>query len=840
MVQKKEKVVLLIDGHSLAYRSYFAFIRNPLRNSKGQNTSAIFGFVNSLKKLFTNFSPQYIAVVFDSGKETFRHKLYEEYKSERPETPSDLVHQLPLIKEVVGAYGIKILEKEGFEADDILATIAKRLAKKGIKIYLITSDKDLFQLVNDNIFIYDVYKDIIYDREKTKEKFGINDPIMIRDMLALAGDSIDNIPGVPGIGIKSALDIIHKYSSFEEALEKDERLKEHRKIAEVSRVLATVKTDVKVGTTLQELKIKSKDIPKLIRVFKELEFSSLLSELSSDMPKSVYQEPLFSETKSTSAKKPITDKQINMFGFNFTDEGLFVFDGNSDLKITTKTEIKEWLLSSQLKIGFDIKSQMHKLKAMEIEIAEPYFDVMIASWLLDSSRKRYEINDLILQHFKIIPTAISEAEKAHFNLLLYQKLESEILAHGLNKVLSEIEMPLVKILFEMENRGVKIDTNLFKQISSEIIKEQASLKKAIFAKAGVDFNLNSPQQLSKVLFEKLGLPKTKRTKTGYSTDSSVLSELALVSPVVQDVLRYREITKLQTTYLEPMHELISKETGRIHCQFNQTGTSTGRLSSSNPNLQNIPIKGELGKRIREGFIAEPGNILISADYSQIELRILSYISNDEKLKDAFLQGKDIHIRTAASIFNKSEDKVTNDERQVAKMVNYGLIYGLSEFGLASALRISQDEARRIIDDFLGIHFQVAEWREKTIEATKETGYAKTIFGRIRPFPGIFAQNRIIYESAVRAAINHPIQGSAADIMKKAMIEINQAMKSKNFQGGMIIQIHDELLLEVEKDRAKEIQTLIREIMSRNYLGDVPIEVNIGIGRNWAIAHNEAK
>jgi DNA polymerase-1 len=840
MVQKKEKAVLLIDGHSIAYRSYFAFIRNPLRNSKGQNTSAVFGFVNSLKRLFSSFSPKYMAVVFDSGKETFRHKLYEEYKSDRPETPSDLVYQLPLIKEVISAYGLKTLAKEGFEADDILATIAKRLSAKGIKVYIVTSDKDLFQLVNDNIFIYDVYKEITYDREKTKEKYGINEPQMIRDVLALAGDSIDNIPGVPGIGMKRAIDIIHKYASFDEALEKDERLKEHKKIAEISRVLATVKTDVKIRAGLAELRVKTKDIPKLIRIFKELEFGSLLREISGSIPKAVFQQPLFAETKSSEKKKIKSDSISKQFGFHFVDNVLFIFDGKTDIKITDKNKIKTWLASPELKIGFDIKVQMHKLHELGIEIAESYFDTKIAAYLLDSSRKRYEIEDLILQHFQVIPNQVSEQEKAHFNYNLFVKLESEILTHGLNAVFSEIEMPLVQILFEMENRGVKIDTKLFRRMSEKIEKEQKQLKKGIFSKAGIDFNINSPQQLSKVLFEKLDLRKTKRTKTGYSTDSSVLSELAPSSPIVQDVLRYREITKLQTTYLEPMRELITHETGRIHCQFNQTGTSTGRLSSSNPNLQNIPIKGELGKQIRDGFIAESGNLLISADYSQIELRILAYISGDERLKDAFLKGEDIHARTAAAVFNKQEDKVTEDERRVAKMVNYGLIYGLSDFGLAAGLGINQDEARRIIDDFLGIYFQVAEWREKVIEQTKETGYAKTIFGRIRPFPGIFAQNRIIYESAVRAAINHPIQGSAADIIKKAMIDISKQLKQDKFNGGMIIQIHDELLLEIEEKRIKEAKEMVKSIMSQNYLKDVPLEVNIGIGENWAVAHREAE
>ncbi|MEO0082904.1 MAG: DNA polymerase I [candidate division WOR-3 bacterium] len=834
MVSKKEKSVVLIDGHSLAYRSFYAFIRNPLRNSKGQNTSAIFGFVNSLRKILNKFSPQYMAVIFDSGKETFRHKLYEEYKKERPETPGDLVSQLPLIKEVVSAYGIKVLEKEGFEADDILATIAKRLAKKGTKVYIVTSDKDLFQIIDENIFIYDVYKDIIYDKEKTKEKYGINDPSLMRDLLALAGDAIDNIPGVPGIGLKRALDIIHRYSSFEEALEKDERLKEHRQLAEISRILATIKTDVKTKIGLKELQIRKKSIPKLIKIFQELEFSSFLKELSTDMPKTVYQEPLFKD------KAHIALKRKGIWGFKFSNQTLFVCDGEVDKKITDKDKIKEFLNSSEFKVGFDIKSQMHKLKEFGCELALPYFDTQIAAWLLDPTRKRYEFSDLMLHNFKLMPKMVSDTEQARLNLMLFQKLEPEILTFGLDKILYEIEMPLIKILYEMEERGVKIDTGLFKRLSTEIEIEKIKLKKSIYQQAGVEFNINSPQQLAKVLFEKLKLPKTKKTKTGFSTDSSVLAELAGSAPIVRDILRYREITKLQTTYLTPMQGLIKHETGRIHCQFNQTGTATGRLSSSNPNLQNIPIKGELGKKIREGFIAEPENLLISADYSQIELRILAYISNDEKLKEAFINNEDIHLQTATMVFNKPKDKVTNDERQIAKMVNYGLIYGLSDYGLASSLGISNEEARNIIDEFLGIYFQVAEWRQKIIEQTKETGYGKTIFGRIRPFPGIFAQNRTIYESTVRAAINHPIQGSAADIIKKAMIEIDQEMKNKNFCGGMIIQVHDELLFEVEKNRIKEAQMLIKEIMSKNYLDDVPLVVNIGIGENWAVAHETAK
>ncbi len=834
MTKPKDKKVILIDGHSLAYRSYFAFIRNPLRNSKGQNTSAIFGFVTSLKKIFNKFTPKYMAVVFDTGEETFRHKLYQDYKRERPETPSDLVNQLPLIKEIVDAYGVKILEKEGFEADDVLATIASRLAKQGMQVYIVTSDKDLYQLVNDHIFIYDVYKDIIYDREKTKEKFAISDPSLIRDILALAGDTIDNIPGVPGIGMKRATDIMYKYHSLEEAIKKDERLKGYQELIEISKQLATVKTNVRVKANLAQLKIKNKDIPRLIRIFKELEFSSLLRELANNVGAKVFQIPKQLEIK-------VEDRNLQtQYGFHLTDKELYIFDGKENLVLDDKLEIKKWLTSKTMKVGYDLKALMHRLSSSQIEITPPYFDTKIAAWLLDSTRKRYELNDLILQHFQIMANKLSDSDIAYYNFILSQKLEPEIFAHQLNTLFYEIELPLIKVLYDMEKRGVKIDTKLFNEMAEKINEEQETLKKKIYQQAGVEFNINSAQQLSKVLFEKLGLPKSKKIKTGYSTDSSVLQELASKTPIVQDILRYREITKLKTTYLQPMQELIKSETGRIHCEFNQTATSTGRLSASNPNLQNIPIKGELGRLMRMGFVAEHGNLLISADYSQIELRILAYISNDEKLKEAFLKGEDIHIRTASVIFNKKPEKITDEERRTAKMVNYGLIYGLSNYGLGASLGIDQFEAQRIIDDFLSIHHQVAEWREKTVEETKQTGYAKTIMGRIRPFPGIFAQNRIIYEAAVRAAINHPIQGSAADIIKKAMIEIDQELKAKNFKGGLIIQIHDELLFEIEEVRVREARAIIKDIMTKNILGDVPLEVNIGVGKNWAIAHSEAK
>ncbi|MEO0132212.1 MAG: DNA polymerase I [candidate division WOR-3 bacterium] len=820
--------VYLIDGHSLAYRSYFAFIRNPLRNSKGVNTSATFGFTNSLKKIFNTFSPKYLAVVFDSGKETFRHKLYVEYKKERPQTPSDLVAQLPFIKEIVSAYGIKILEMPGYEADDILATVARKLSQKGHKVYIITSDKDLFQLVNENIFIYDVYKEIVYDVQKTKEKFGVSNPAKVRELLALAGDTIDNIPGVPGIGPKRALEILTKYQSLDEALENDERLKTYKDLVSLSLELATVKSDLPLRVVLRDFRIKKPDTPRLIKLFTELEFSTFLKELANSHRIRISQPSLVVSNQAEDAN----DK----FSFIFSSGELIFYRQNQIFRTKDPTEIKKLLGSEVLKIGHDIKSQMHLLAPYGIKIAPPYFDLKIADWLLDSTRKRYELSDLLFRHFQIILPETDLSETTRYLFLLYKKLEPELAFHKLHTLYEEIEMPTIAVLFNMERRGIKVDLELFNRLTQEIKAEKENLKKKIYEEVGLEFNLNSPKQLSQILFEKLSLPRTKRTKTGFSTDSDALSELALKYPIAKDILRYRELSKLQNTYLEPIALLVQSKTNRIHCQFNQTQTATGRLSSSEPNLQNIPIKGSLGAKIREGFIADEGFILISADYSQIELRILAYLTGDENLKQAFWENKDIHVRTAANIFHKQESEVTEEERRTAKMVNYGLIYGLSSYGLAFALGISEEDAQNIIEEFLSTHYRVREWQNEVIKQTKETGYGKTIWGRIRPFPGIYAQNRIIYEQAVRQAINHPIQGSAADIIKKTMCEIDKELIQQGYKSGLLLQIHDELLLEIEEHRADEAEELIREIMSQNYLDDVPLIVNIGRGKNWRLAH----
>jgi DNA polymerase I len=827
------KVAFLIDGHSLIYRSFFAFIRNPLRNSKGENTSAVFGFVNTLKKLFEKYNPEYSAIVYDTGGETFRHKEFKEYKITRPETPDELKPQIPIIKEVARAYGLSSFEIEGFEADDVLASLAKSLAKKDFKIYLVTSDKDLMQLVTEKIQVYDPWNELLYDEDKVKERFGVS-PEKVADILALSGDTIDNIPGVPGIGDKRAQEIILKYGSVENAVEKEERLKLYKDIAILSKKLSLLKDNLVVDTAESKIKLKKRDIETLLKIFKELEFGSLLKELTAGSTLKIIVSELNSKKELEKEKE---------FSFYFDEkEGLLLSTNSETVKripINNQNFIKEIIDDRKfLKIGFDIKEQLHKLKKYSIDLITPIFDLMIGSWLLDPNRKLYGFNDLLIWHLGLVTKEPTPSDMAAYSHAIYHKLAPELSARNLDSIFENLEMPLVYVLADMEQRGVKIDVKFFNKFSGELKEELHDVEKDIFKEAKVDFNINSPKQLSYVLFEKLKLPTKKRTKTGHSTDFSTLQELKDTHPIVSKILRHRELSKLISTYLEPMLELCDSKTHRIHTSFNQTGTATGRLSSSNPNLQNIPMRGELGKKIRQGFIAKDGFSLISADYSQIELRVLAYITGDEGLKEAFEKGEDIHSKTACAILNLKENEVTEEHRRIAKAVNYGLVYGLSNYGLSSGLGISLEKAQSFIEEYLSSYPKVAVWREKILETAKEDGLVRTILGRIRPLPGLFSKNRNVVEATQRAAINAPIQGSAADIMKRAMVLIAQRLKEEDLEGGMIIQVHDELVLEIEDRKLKQVAELVKTTME-NPLDkklDVPLEVSIGVGKSWASAH----
>ncbi|MDW8114274.1 MAG: DNA polymerase I [candidate division WOR-3 bacterium] len=818
-MNRKEEVYLL-DGHSLVFRSYYAFIRNPLRNSRGENTSAIFGFVNTLRKILKERKPKYLACVFDSKAPTFRHKIYLEYKKIRPEAPSDLRYQIPVIKEICQAYGIKVIEISGYEADDVLCTLAKRLKNMGYKVYIVATDKDLFPIVDEDIIVYDTYREIFFDREKIKEKYGI-EPEKIGDYLALVGDKIDNIPGVKGIGEKTAIEILKRYGNLEKALKEDIRLKGKEEEILFSKKLVNLREDVPIEFSIKDLEIKNKDNKKLLAIFKELGFKTFLSD---------FEEDKIDIEKSIKITNDISQLEIeDNFAFLITEEKVYI--GNKKgIYEGSLTNLKELFLSNKEKITYDLKEQYKYLEDLELK---NIFDIKIAAYLLEPERKRFLLEDLILSYLKILKKSVSPKEGVYYIYLLYQQLLPEILIRNLSDLFYNIEMPLIACLYRMEKRGIKIDIEFFRQLAKELEREIFSLQKEIYKLTGLVFNLNSPKQLAEVLFDKLKLPIPKGK--GRSTASEVLLELLPYSPVIEKILRYRELNKILTTYLKPFPEMCDKN-HRLHTYFDQTKTATGRLASLSPNLQNIPIRGELGQKIRAGFICEEGYQLISADYSQIELRVLAHITEDENLLNIFLEDKDIHTTTAAKIFKIKEEEVKDDMRRFAKIVNYGLIYGMSDYGLAESLRLKKEEAKEFMENYLNNFPRVKEWQKEVIEKAKEEGFTKTILGRPRYFPNLLAPNKTLYEQAKRQAINAPIQGSAADIIKKAMIEVDKKLRENNFNIGLILTIHDELLFEIEEERIEEAKEIIKKTMENVYPLKVPLKVNIGIGKNWALAH----
>ncbi len=816
-----KKEVYLLDGHSLVFRSYYAFIRNPLRNARGENTSAIFGFVNTLRKLLKERKVEYIACVFDSKAPTFRHKIFLEYKKIRPEAPSDLRYQIPIIKEICSAYGIKVLEVAGYEADDVLCTLAKKLKDRGCKVYIVATDKDLFPLVDEDIIIYDTYKEIFYDREKIKEKYGI-EPERITDFLILVGDKIDNIPGVKGIGEKTAIEILKKYGNLERALKEDSRLKGKEEEILFSKKLISLKDDVPIQFSLEDLKLKERDNKKLLAIFKDLGFKTFLSD--------------FEEEKVDIEKqlKIITDleqlKKEENFAFLISDRKIYlgnnkgVYEGNLE-------NLREFFLTDKEKITYDFKEQYKYLEELNLK---NIFDIKIAAYLLEPERKRFLLEDLILSYLKFLKKSVSPKEGVYYIYSIYQQLLPELLVRDLVKLFYDIEMPLIPSLYRMEKRGIKIDIQFFRELTKELEREIFALQKEIYQLAGLVFNINSPKQLAEVLFDRLKLPIPKGKER--STASEVLIELISYSPIIEKILRYRELNKLLTTYLKPFPEMCDKNL-RLHTYFDQTKTATGRLASLSPNLQNIPVRGELGQKIRKGFISEKGYLLISADYSQIELRILAHITEDENLINIFLEDKDIHTTTAAKIFKVKEEEVKEDMRRFAKMVNYGLIYGMSDYGLAESLRLKKEEAKEFMENYLNSFPKVKEWREEVIRKAKEEGYTKTILGRPRYFPALLSPNKTLYEQAKRQAINAPIQGSAADIIKKAIVEVDKKLIENRFNIGLILTIHDELLFEIEEERIEEAKEIIKEIMENIYPLKVPLKVNIGVGKNWQEAHS---
>jgi len=820
--------LLLIDGHSVLYRSYFAFIRQPLRNSKGRNTSAVFGFVNTVRKLLKELKPDYCAVVFDAAGKTFRHERFEEYKLARPEMPEELREQIPVIKELVQAWGLALLEKPGVEADDVLGTLAQRFAAQGLDVTLVTSDKDMLQLVGGRIAAYDPWKEKRYRPEDVKERLGV-EPGQVPDLLALAGDAIDNIPGVPGIGPKRALEILRRYGSLDRALEKDERLQGHTERARLSKELAQIRTGLSLDVQLEDLKPGKPDKRRLTELYEELEFHSLLAELAPE-PAAEVTVTGFSRAEAEGATR---------FSFAYEEgKGLWLsLDGRNAMLVTDPKMIGHLLgREGVVKIGHQVKEQVKMLRRQEVELVGPVFDVGIAAWLIDPNRKRYELQDVMVQVLSEVAGAGDGPTRAAQSFRLFQALEPQINAMGLERVMNELEMPLVFVLAALEERGVKVDLKFLADLEQELSKEQEEIEAKVWQLAGIRFNIGSPKQLGSVLFERLKLPRGRRTKTGFSTGSDVLEELAPRHPIARLALDFRELDKLCSTYLRPLRELADKRTHRIHATFNQTGTATGRLSAANPNLQNIPIRSDVGRRIRKGFIADKGRILISADYSQIELRVLAHVTRDERLCEAFAKGEDIHAATAAAILNIDLAQVTEEHRRIAKMVNYGLIYGMGDYGLSWRMDIPVEQARQFVEEYMMRFPGVASWRERAIEQAKEAGFVRTISGRIRPVPGIAGPNRVLAEAQKRVALNAPMQGSAADIIKRAMIRVEARLAGSGIQGGMILQVHDELLFEVDQEQVGKATELIREEMEGAWKLAVPLVVEIGTGHSWGDAH----
>ena len=830
------KRLLLIDGHSVIYRSFFAFIRSPLRNSKGFNTSAVYGFAQTLKKLLNELKPDYCAVVYDAPGRTFRDEKFSEYKLQRPPAPEELPPQMPVVKDMVRAWGMASFEVPGVEADDVLATLARRFAgpcgdagSEVISVIIATSDKDLLQLVGSGVTVYDPWKDKRYGPADVKDKLGV-EPELVPDLLALTGDSSDNIPGVPGIGPKRAKEILVRWGSLEEALTHDERVRQHAAVARLSLELAKVRADVLVPAELENLKPRPPDTAALQAIFNEMDFRGLAAEVA---PRTEVEAKVQAKLDRGALKK------AGKFGICLEPgKGLWVSVGSRLVVLVQDPEVQRQLLSdaSLLKIGFDLKEQVKAAHHAGLALAGPLFDVGVAAWLCDPNRRTFTPEEVTMQVFGNRVPPLSNQERAVHALTTFDVLEPQLLAQGLGRVAKELEMPLVPVLAAMEERGVRVDLARLSRLESQLTTDLATIERHVHQSAGHEFNISSPKQLGVVLFEEMKLARGKKTKTGYSTSVDVLNELAPEREIVRDVLKYRELTKLCNTYLEPLRLAAREKTHRVHAAFNQTGTATGRLSSSDPNLQNIPIRTELGRQIRSAFVAERGSVLISADYSQIELRVLAHLSGDEQLAQAFTRGEDIHARTAAAILSKDIRDVRPEDRRLAKVVNYGLVYGMGEYGLSWRAEIPIEQARAFLEEYTARFSGVAKWRERTVEQARQSGYVRTLSGRVRPTPGISDPNRAVAEATKRYALNAPVQGSAADIIKSAMLSLEQRLGGGGFGTGMILQVHDELVFEVTESRQEEARDVIRAEMESAWKLDVPLVVETGVGRSWGEAH----
>jgi DNA polymerase I len=876
----------LIDGNSYIYRAYYAI--KELSNSKGLPTNAIYGFTTMLLKIIREKKPDGIVVSFDSPVPTERHRIYEEYKAHRPEAPRDLIEQFPHIRRIVSALNIPIFELPGYEADDILGTLAKKASGEGMDVFIVTSDKDMLQIVDDKVKIYDPVKDRVLDEQYVREKYGIG-PERVTEFMALTGDTADNIPGIKGVGEKTAEQLLSQFDNLEDLLEHPERIKKERlrtlvsenvDLVKLSRQLATLDTSVPIDFDIHKFGLRDADWGSLLSLFQEFEFGTLMKLVPAGMSSEISCETvldkervvgIISSIKSgfafdteTTGRDPVASSLVGLSlsvekGNAFYIPVSHVYPGApAQLRKSDLLSILAPVLEDEktAKIGHNIKYDMIILKQDGININGILFDTMIAAYLLNPNKPAHSLEEVGLEYlscrkkpfmevlkkrssFAEVPleeAAPYACDDAHLSLSLKEVLFTKLKEENLDNLYFTMEMPLISVLAELEMAGVKVDLDKLQEISKEIERELEGITRRIYFLAGEEFNINSPKQLSRVLFHSLGFQPGKKTKTGFSTGMVVLEELAVTHELPREILNYRSLTKLKTTYIDVLPRLINQKTGRIHTSFNQTVTSTGRLSSSEPNLQNIPIKGEWGRRMRETFIAEEGNLLLSADYSQVELRLLAHLSGDEGLINAFRDNLDVHARTASEIFNVPLERVTSEMRRIAKTVNFGVIYGISPFGLSETLSISREEAKKYIEQYFQRHPGVKAYIEKSLEEARNKGCVSTLFGRKRAVPEIRSKNATVRQQGERLAINSPIQGTAADVIKIAMINIGKELKGNNLRGRMILQVHDELLFELPANEVDTIKRIVQQEMESVIVLAVPLKVDIHYGKNWAEAH----
>ena len=857
--------LFLLDAYALIYRAYYAFIKNPRYNSKGENTSAILGFVNTLEDVLRNMQPTHLGVAFDPHGGTFRHEKYPDYKAQREETPEAIRFAVPKIKEILKAYHIPVLEVSGYEADDVIGTLAKQADQLGINTYMMTPDKDYGQLVTPNVSMYrppvGKAEAQIMGPEEICEKWGIESPLQVIDILGLMGDASDNIPGCPGVGEKTACNLIQQWGSIENLLNNTDKLKGaiQKKISEnteqikQSYWLATIVTDAPITLDLEALKITEPDNQALQEIYEQLEFRQLLKKKQANATSAEDKKATQKEKKNRHQEK-FSDGSIqgDLFA-NFDDFGKA--EGGTE-KASTESEKPEYDLFNLPPEGeFSIVSEPpfflegntiigHDLKAHWKELTQQFPHLMECPQSEEEAKEKPLLFDTAIAHYLLHPEMrhgldyLKDAYRCPTILSLKQLFETQLHERDLWSVFEDIEMPLMCVLARMESAGLRIDEKGLAETSQHYTQEMLRLEEEIYILAGQKFNIASPRQVGEILFDVLKLDsKAKKTKTGqYVTGEEVLEGLRNKHEIVGKILEHRGLKKLLGTYIDALPRLVNPDTGHIHTTFNQTVTTTGRLSSSNPNLQNIPVRDAMGKEVRKAFIPDEGHILLSADYSQIELRIMAHLSQDPNLVQAFLDGEDIHAATAAKIFHKEIGEVTSDERRAAKTANFGIIYGISAFGLAERLGCSRSEAKQLIDGYFESYPNVKQYMEQSIATARENGYTQTIFKRRCPLPDINSHNAVVRGYAERNAINSPIQGSAADIMKIAMIKVDNRMRHEGLKSRMILQVHDELIFTVLPEEKEALQALVLEEMQSAAQLAIPLIADVGWGKNWLEAH----